>query len=412
MIYVKYFKVNYELEMTMWLPIVFMISIIPISLHTLGTISLILRLKDKVWLKPEVKVNSNIAILIPLYKEKTQSIERTIESISKQVYDKNKMRILFIVENEDNETLKAVLDKCRILDENKIKYEVIIHPETRRSKAKSLNYTLKYVYEPFIVVYDADDEIIDPYQIAKGVSLMDCEGYDAVGVKVIRCGNSISQLFSYIETNLWVNIALPALKYITKYPMYSGEGLFISTKALNAIGGFPESLTEDSMLTVEFAQRGFKMALMDSIILEKGPYSVKSLIKQRIRWNRGLIQCFIKLIKSEKIPLKIKIVNGLYYLSPISYIITLILTIHVLIFIPILKLMEIEIDYNILYLSLYLLISILISPLFLLVTNVKIPNKITLLIPFPIWLIIGLTSIYSLISPKVEWYKTERIPLK
>lgn len=383
---------------------------IPFSLHTLGTISLILNLRNKIWLKPNSKLNSRIAVLIPLYKEKPQSIERTFRSLVKQDYDKSMMRILIIVEKDDHETIKNVMEKCRILEEERIKYEIVEHPEARSSKAKSLNYALRYVDEPFIVVYDADDEILDPHQISKGVSLINSGKYDSVGVKVLRVGSKLPQLFSYVETCLWVNIALPALKYVTDYPMYSGEGLFISTKALREIGGFPETLTEDSMLTIEFAKRGLKMALMDSVIYENGPYTLKSLIKQRMRWNRGLMQCFKNMIKSREIPLKVKFINGLYYLSPISYAIISIATIYTLIITPSLKLLNMEIDYVTLYLSIYLIISVLISPLFTILIGEKIPDKRALIITFPIWIIIGLTTIYSLISPKIEWYRTERIP--
>ncbi|MEM2137229.1 MAG: hypothetical protein QXI93_04660, partial [Candidatus Methanomethylicia archaeon] len=104
-----------------------------------------------------------------------------------------------------------------------------------------------------------------------------------------------------------------------------------------------------------------------------------------------------------------KIINGLYYISPISYTIISIATIYVLIVTPILRFLNIEIDYITLYLSIYLIISVLISPIFLIVTGEKIPNKWALIIPFPLWILIGLISIYSTISPKIEWYKTERI---
>jgi cellulose synthase/poly-beta-1,6-N-acetylglucosamine synthase-like glycosyltransferase len=384
---------------------------IPFSLHTLGTISLILKLKDKVWLKPKPKFNSRIAILIPLYRERGESIEKTLRSITNQVYDREKMRVLIIVEKGDNETMKSVVDKCRILDENNIKYEIIVHPESRSSKAKSLNYALKFVDEPFIVVYDADDDILDTYQIARGISLMNDEKYDSVGVKVLRSGNKLPQLFSYVETCLWVNIALPALKYITGYPHYSGEGLFVSTEAIRGVGGFPETLTEDSMLTVEFAKRGLRMALMDSTIIERGPYTVKSLIKQRMRWNRGLIQCFTRLVK-EDVPLKVKIVNGLYYLSPISYLIISISTIYTLLIAPISKIIGLDPDPIPLYICIYLIVSVLISPLFLIITGEKIKDKRAFIIPFPMWIIIGLTTLYSLIKPRVEWYRTERHPAK
>lgn len=387
--------------------IVLLLCVVPTYLFFLGIVSILLKLREKVWLNPKLDLEVPVAILLPLYMENENSVLITINSILSQDYNVSLMRVLLLVEEGDNVTKKAIQGACKLLNERNINFEVIEVPGPRSTKAKALNYALNYVKEPVVVIYDADDEVNDKLQIAKGTSLIANHGYKAVGVKVIRYGENTPGLFSFVETNLWINIGLPGIAYVLKYPILSGEGLFVSTEAIKSIGGFSETLTEDAMLTVEFAKRGFKMGLLNSVVYEKGPKSVKSLTKQRLRWYRGMFQCFIRVAKAKGLPLKLKIGLGLYYLSPTSYVVYLFSLLYVVALMtsggaclaetPILTLA-----------SLYILVSITIAPLFLLISNVKITRGRTLIIPAMFWALMGVISLFSLIHPKVAWYKTER----
>ncbi len=373
---------------------------------SISLFSIIYDLKDEVWLKDDPKYDKNVAILIPLYKEECKSIDKTVKSIFRQNYRKELLRVIMIVEMNDLKTENCAKHSCEMLNKNGIKASVLVRSKKRSLKAAALNDALNYVKEEIIVVYDADDEIIDPDQIAKGVSLI-TKGYDAVGVKVLRVGESITQTLSYIDTFFWVNVSLPGITKISGYPLLSGEGLFVSKKALEKIGGFPDSLTEDSMLTVEFAKNNLKIGLLDSVVHENSPRKLKALVKQRIRWHKGYAQCFIKTLKS-KIPAKLKIVLAISYTSPISLIVIAFSLIYILSFLFLSSTIHILLFPEILILSLFSIITALSAPIYLIKNDKNISRKESFYLLLLYWSLLGIATIYSFLVPKIEWYKTER----
>jgi len=369
--------------------------------------SIMFNLKEVVWLKPEPRFDTPTAILLPLYNEECKSVEKTVNSILKQNYRRDLLRVLMIVESNDVKTEGCARIAYNTLTKNGINCQIIVRREARSSKAAALNDALKYVNEPVIVVYDADDEIKDPYQISKGVSLI-MSGYDAVGVKVLRVGNTITQTLSYIDTFFWVNVSLPGITVISGYPLLSGEGLFVSRKALEIIGGFPDSLTEDSMLTVEFAKHKLKIGLLDSTIYENAPKTLSAVVKQRIRWHRGYAQCLLRTFKSP-IPTRLKIIIGMSYTSPISLIVIAFSLAYILMYILLGTTLHIHILPEILILSIFSTITAISAPLYLITSKAYIPRKESFLVLLLYWSLLGLVTIYSLIAPKVQWYKTKRI---
>ncbi|MEM3833072.1 MAG: glycosyltransferase family 2 protein [Thermoprotei archaeon] len=386
--------------------VVSLVYIIQFYFFMISFLSIVFNFKERVWLNPKPRFDVPVAILFPVYKEKCESIRRTLMSILKQKYDKNLLRIIIIVEKNDEESDSCVSSACSVLTENGVEYEIVRRTNSRSSKAAALNDALLRVQEPVVVVYDADDDIIDPYQIGKGVSLI-MSGFDAIGVKVLRVGKKLTQTLSYIDTFFWVNVSLPGITVVSGYPLLSGEGLFVSRKALEVIGGFPDTLTEDSMLTLEFAKHGLRIGLLNSVVHEPAPKSMLSLIKQRIRWHRGYAQCFVRTMKSS-IPLSSKIVIGMSYTSPISLIIIAFSSIYVFVLIPLSAIYHVQLNLGIFLLSLFSILTSVSAPIYLIASKADIPRKESFPILLLYWVLLGLTTIYSLIMPKIPWYRTER----
>ncbi|MGC9165389.1 MAG: glycosyltransferase [Thermoprotei archaeon] len=386
--------------------VVSLVYVIQFYFFMISFLSIVFNFKKKVWLNSKPQFDVPVAILFPVYKEKCESIRRTLMSILRQNYNRDLLRIIIIVEKDDIETEKCIRSMCNILIENGVKYEIMTRIGSRSSKAAALNDALTRVHEPVVAVYDADDDIIDPFQIGKGVSLI-MSGFDAVGVKVLRVGNTLTQTLSYIDTFFWVNVSLPGITVVSGYPLLSGEGLFVSRKALEIIGGFPDTLTEDSMLTLEFAKHGLRIGLLDSVVHEPAPKSILSLIKQRIRWHRGYAQCFMRTVKSS-IPLSSKIVIGMSYTSPISLIIIALSSIYVFILMPLSTIYHIQLNLGIFLLSLFSILTSISAPIYLITSKANISRKESFIMLLLYWILLGLTTIYSLIMPKIPWYKTER----
>ncbi len=104
------------------------------------------------------------SVLIPLYKEemKASSILLAIEKLN---YPKSKLDVKFIIEADDQMTIRALagLSIPSYVHVIKVPYSL------PRTKPKALNYAMSFVLGEYLTVYDAEDEP-DPDQLLKAVS--------------------------------------------------------------------------------------------------------------------------------------------------------------------------------------------------------------------------------------------------
>lgn len=368
---------------------------------TLSIFSIKAKLRQKVWKKSSTESSNSLCLLIPLYKEDVASVVKTFSSLAKQEYPPNLVSIIIVVERDDDPTQKIVQNQLPVLAEAGFKVTVIVKPPPRSTKASALNYVLPLVKEPVIGVYDGGDVILDKQQLHRAVSLL-YSGCDGVGVKVIRGGKGATSLFSWVDTNMWCDVTLPAVSLLLESPLLSGEGLFLRREALASIGGFPDSLTEDAHLTLLFAQQGLKMFLLDSTIYEGAPRDLSVLFRQKLRWHKGNFLCLRKTLTS-RLPVKRKAALAISYSAP------LVLVAIALSFIILVLYMFIPniIPEFLFYWSLLVALTTFTAPFYLSMEKYAVSLSTTILLPI-YWFLIGLLTLYALICPRISWYKTLR----
>jgi len=213
-----------------------------------------------------------VSIIIPAYREKRQSIEKTLDSLSSQNYPRNLMEVLVVVDRDDvhtlNETLKAVETFL-----NSLNIKVIINENAgRRLKAIAINNAMKHVSGSIVGIYDADD-VFPRDQVLNAVLLMMEKNYAAVGTRVYRFRNTVLGSLMYLESLVWYNAIVPFLRTTVKITPLSGEGLFIRRDVVTSI---PESLAEDALLSLELSRRGYGIGLLDSYVYELAPLNIDS----------------------------------------------------------------------------------------------------------------------------------------
>ncbi len=277
-------------------------------------VSLILSLKRRVYASPFgiITLKDTISVLIPLYKEKFDAIMNTAVSILQQEYPKRLIEVILITEPNDEMTFKNATKVARWLESNGIKTKVV-KTNGSKNKAQALNAALRYVKGRVICVYDADDTF-ESMQFLKAISLIN-QGYHAVGTRVYRYRDSILGRFFLAETLVWFESMIPSIYNMIKIAPLSGEGLFIRKDVLWDIGGFPDSLAEDAMLTVILASKNYRIGFIDSHIIEKAPQTWKSWMYQRIRWFKGYLHVFKELVKLD-IARKKKIALAYIFIMP------------------------------------------------------------------------------------------------
>ncbi len=370
--------------------------------------SILQDLKRVVW----ININSSnskkpfdpptILVILPFYREDKASIEETFISIVKQRYPHEKIYVLIVLENNDEQTYRYVLDLSGILLNAGIASKVIINQSGRRGKAYAINRAIELFKEmtDIVVILDAGDRVVDDTYLHKVAYLISNHGYSIVGTKVYRVSSNIIGRLSYIDTLLWYNVGLPGLIKFMKVPLVSGEGLAFSRRFLEEIGGLPEVLAEDAYLTILAISTNRNVALLDSIIFEGAPSTITSYVKQRMRWYRGTLQCFKDVITKHKhqVEGRALIALAITYLQPVAlmapFISTMVIFSSIFIDVPYFTLLIAKIEF----------ISIILAPLYV-VLNMKHLDPILFLAPIN-WIFQGMIVLATLIPVEIPWLRT------
>jgi cellulose synthase/poly-beta-1,6-N-acetylglucosamine synthase-like glycosyltransferase len=346
-----------------------------------------------------------VSIIIPAYREKRQSIEKTLDSLSSQNYPRNLMEVLVVVDRDDvhtlNETLKAVETFL-----NSLNIKVIINENAgRRLKAIAINNAMKHVSGSIVGIYDADD-VFPRDQVLNAVLLMMEKNYAAVGTRVYRFRNTVLGSLMYLESLVWYNAIVPFLRTTVKITPLSGEGLFIRRDVVTSI---PESLAEDALLSLELSRRGYGIGLLDSYVYELAPLNIASFIRQRIRWNKGYAQNFLLILRQgvrAGYVLRIFVMYVLIALPPALLIVSAVGFATVVYMTIIVKAFTMDVIYQ-------LILAILLSELMVLylirdyVHESMSMGRAFVLLPI-YWFLLGTVTITSPFIPINNWLKTTR----
>ena len=231
-------------------------------------------------------------ILIPLYKE-----EKAIYSIIKQIqnlnYDKTKLDVKIILEEDD----KITIDHLNNIDIPEYFHVVKVPFSNPRTKPKALNYAMQYARGDYIVVYDAED-VPDKDQLLEALNLFKSlpDNYACLQAKLNFYNanqNFLTQLFS-IEYTLWFEYILQTLALSDMPVGLGGTSNHFKADILRSIGGWDAyNVTEDADVGIRLYSHGYKVHILDSYTMEEGVGNLGIWIKQRSRWIKGFFQTFL-----------------------------------------------------------------------------------------------------------------------
>ncbi len=387
--------------------IVLIIYLLSITRSIISIVGILTNVYYKVWRSEDIGLLNGgrlprILVILPLFRESESDIQTTLESIFRQDYPHNLLKIIIVVEQDDETTLKNVAKVISSFHQNNNNISILIKPGARKGKATAVNYVLNNVkFGDIIAIYDGGDVVYDRHQFLKAALKIN-EGYDIVGSRVFRTGRGIIGRLVFFDTLIWIKIGLPSLAKILKTPLVSGEGLFLKRSFVEKIGGLPESLTEDAFLTIYAEKLGAKIHLLSSDVYEASPANISSLVRQRLRWYRGHIDCFLYVIKSKGISFTSRIKLLLTYSNP------LLIASIALAYIALSVMLMLGIYNIVLFLSLLIVLSTLSAPLYILPEIEHGHRKQLFLLPI-YWFFLGIIAFIALTLPaKIGWYKTER----
>ena len=233
------------------------------------------------------------SILLPVYREKPNTMWALIQALSKLEYPKHKLDGLLLIEADDEETQQAI----KVAGRPAWLRMLLVPPGLPRTKPRAMGYGLRYARGEFLTVYDAEDRP-DPLQLKKAIW-----GFRQADPALVclqaKLGyynprqNLLTRWFT-LEYDAWFSIFLPGLHKLGAPIPLGGTSNHFRTTALVEVGGWdPYNVTEDADLGLRLARRGLKTAMLESTTDEEANSKLPSWVRQRSRWIKGYMQTLL-----------------------------------------------------------------------------------------------------------------------
>ena len=268
-------------------------------------------------------------IMIPAHNEAVV-IGRTVESMLKLEYPKDKLKILVINDGSKDET-GAIVQEFADRDSRVILFNVP-PGEGGKGKSRALNLGLKKVDSEIIAIYDADNTP-DPkalrYLVAQLITHKELGG--VIGkFRTVNKNATLLTRFINIETLSFQSILQAGRWQMHNIATLPGTNFVVWTHLMHALDGWDEeAFTEDSELSIRIYEMGYKIKFIPyAVTYEQEPQEWAVWLKQRMRWVRGnnyVIAKFFKEIpkfKSKRLAFDLLYTLLLYYVFFVAIIIS------------------------------------------------------------------------------------------
>lgn len=249
-------------------------------------------LLDKRPPRRRLQVYPGVTILVAAYNE-AEAIADTIESAAHEDYP-GQLEILVLNDGSNDRTAElAEAARKGLRAGPNVKVRIIDYP-VNRGKAAVLNSGLREATHDLIVTIDGDTRLKPDaltYIVERLIS--DPPGTVAVAGAVLVRNSRRNLMTGAQEWDYFHGIA--AVKRMQS--MYHGtlvaQGAFsiYHKDALIEVGGWPECVGEDIVMTWGLLKKGYRVGYAeDAIVFTNAPATFRQFALQRKRWSRGLIE--------------------------------------------------------------------------------------------------------------------------
>ena len=248
-------------------------------------------------------------IYAPMFDE-PDALPSLLKGLDLLSYDKGKLQVLLLLETRENDpSTWAKLDTLEL----PFYVEVVVIPDRGiKNKPTALNVGLAHTKGEFAVIFDAEDRP-DPDQLLKAVGTFR-EASDQIACLQarLRFSNERTSFVSrmlQMEYDIHFRLLLPGLAYLGLVAPLGGTSNHFRVAVLRTISAStrltPEvrkvgsgawdsyNVTEDAELAGRLYEMGFRIEMLDSITHEVATTTVKAVVPQRSRWQKGYIQTWL-----------------------------------------------------------------------------------------------------------------------
>lgn len=237
-----------------------------------------------------------VTVLVACYNE-AHNITDTIRSLAAQDYP-GEMEILILDDGSTDDTVAIARRAIEDSRFDQVHQPRVIEGGVNVGKAGALNRGLAMARHALVATIDGDSwlhhnalrRIVERY-------ISDPPGTKAVAGSIAVRNSRLNWLTKAQEWDYFHGIA--AVKRMQS--MYHGtlvaQGAFslYDRETLRQVGGWPECVGEDIVLSWAILERGHRIGYCeDAILFTHVPATVKQFARQRQRWSRGLVEAFLR----------------------------------------------------------------------------------------------------------------------
>jgi biofilm PGA synthesis N-glycosyltransferase PgaC len=235
-----------------------------------------------------------VTILIAAYNEE-KSIRGTIETLSRQDYQ-GAIEIIVIDDGSTDgtaEIVEGLIQAPRLHSHVSLE---LLRLGRNGGKARALNAGLRKATHDLIVTVDADTWMRQGSLAAIVLNLQDGPPNTAAVAGTVLVRNSRRNILTRLqEWDYFHGIAVVKRIQSLFQGTLVAQGAFSIYRRdrLEELGGWPETLGEDIVLTWGFLARGYRVGYAENaFVFTNVPETYRQFFRQRRRWSRGLIEAF------------------------------------------------------------------------------------------------------------------------
>jgi len=227
-----------------------------------------------------------VTIAVPAYNEE-KYIQKTIRSLIKLDYPKDKLEIIAINDGSTDQTKNKVNEIIKKYPQ----YNLKIINKKNQGKGAALNNAIKISQGEFFVCLDADS-FVQRNALKKILPHFEEEEDIAVVLPCLKTkeGKNLVQKIQRYEyiVNMFYKELMAKLDCIRVTP---GPFSVYRKSILQKVGGFDENnLTEDLEMALRLQKHNYKLVqTLETNVYTIPPISFKELLKQRNRWYKGSV---------------------------------------------------------------------------------------------------------------------------
>ena len=242
--------------------------------------------KDK---KILIKKNDNIklysvSIIVPVWNEES-TIIKTVFSLLKLNYPKDKLKIFIVDDGSTDNTFK-------VLQRFKKNKQITILQKENGGKHSALNYALTFIDSDLVGCLDADS-FVDSEALMRIVARFNKDkSLSAVtpSIKVYK-PKTLIQFIQRVEYE-WGVLFRNILANLNALYVTPGPFTIFKREIFTKFGGYKHAyLTEDMEMALRMQSNKLKIGnVANAFVFTVAPNTIKKLYKQRLRWTYGFLK--------------------------------------------------------------------------------------------------------------------------